>query len=98
MEPDSESKTGLQGNPETYEIMESNQNDIEYYVVEEARGFNTDTYTKLISQMHMYTQSGIQINQIFNIDIDIAPAIYCKINILIEQYIARNWNFFLFKI
>ena len=56
MEPDSESKTGLHGNPETYEIMESNQNDIEYYVVEEARGFNTDTYTKLISQMHMYTQ------------------------------------------
>ena len=61
MEPDSESKTGFQGNSGTYEIMEANQNDVEYYhVIEEARGFNTDTYTKLISQMHMYTQPGFQ--------------------------------------
>lgn len=59
MEPDSESKTGLQGNSGTYELSETNQNEIEYYhVIEEARGFNTDTYTKLISQMHMYTQAG----------------------------------------
>ena len=46
--------------------MESNQNDIEYYdVIEEARGFNTDTYTKLISQMHMYTQARFQTNVVF---------------------------------
>ena len=61
VEPDSESKTGLQGNSGTYELTETNQNDIEYYhVIEEARGFNTDTYTKLISQMHMYTQADFQ--------------------------------------
>ena len=61
MEPDSESKTGLQGNSGTYELSETNQNEIEYYhVIEEARGFNTDTYTKLISQMHMYTQADFQ--------------------------------------
>ena len=61
MEPDSESKTGLPGNSGTYELTETNQNNIEYYhVIEEARGFNTDSYTKLISQMHMYTQSGFQ--------------------------------------
>jgi len=66
VEPDSESRTCLQGNVESYEIMESNQNDIDYYdVIEEARGFNTDTYTKLISQMHMYTQARLQTNVVF---------------------------------